>query len=758
MNTPPVFQDLVFVGGGHTHALVLRKWAMNPIPGVRVTLISPQPMTPYSGMLPGLIAGHYTFDETHIDLVRLSLWAGIRFIQDRVTAIDVDKKILSLAQRPAMAFDVVSIDIGSTPSQTIEGAAEHGIAVKPISQFYSAWQALEQQTGQQAKQQAEQQAIAQKIKSLAVVGGGAGGMEIMMAMAYRLQSLNPDPQDQPDYHLITRSADILPGYHAKVVQAVKKQLQKYRINVHPETQVNRLSQGQIHCQNHKRISADAVVLCTQAKGSAWLKASGLQCDAAGFVKVRQTLQTLDCDFVFAAGDIAHMVSHPRPKAGVYAVRQAPILFQNVRAMLLHKPLKTYIPQDGFLSLLALGEQKGTGSKSIFSFSGAWVWRWKDAIDRKFMNQFNALPPLSMDASTHQVNPHLMDPDERSNEHNPLKRCGGCGAKVGSNVLEQVVNALQGEGRYQPRDAVRITDQAALVYQSVDAIKAFIQDPFVLGQLAVSHALSDLYAMNLKPESAQVLITLPHAGQKIQARQLTLLMQGIFKQLDTLGCRFLGGHTSEAAELSVGLVVNGLPPKQAPLFGKDGLQPGDTLVMSKPLGTGVVMAASMRNQCDGRVFNAAIASMLQANDRASQMLSALEIRGCTDITGFGLLGHLYEMCEASRCAARLNLDALPVLPGAEALSQLNIKSSLYPQNQAALQSTPSMQWTAAIAKHPRFALLFDPQTSGGLLAGIPGERLEQLNSDFYQQFTVIGEVCAPEPGASPITFVSRSPLH
>lgn len=730
--TAPIFQDLVFVGGGHTHALVLRKWAMNPLPGVRITLISPQAMTPYSGMLPGLIAGHYDFEQTHIDLVKLSLWAKIRFIQDTVTGIDIDKKSLTLAQRPSVAFDLVSIDIGSTPNKSIEGSAEYSTAVKPISEFYSAWQGI------------KHKAIEKQINSLAVVGGGAGGLEIIMSMADQLQPSHPSLT----YHLISRSPDILPSYNHKVIQSVKKQLEKYRIKVHSATRVHRISQGLIHCKGKENIQADAIILCTQAKGSEWLKASALKCDEAGFIKVRQTLQAIDCDHVFAVGDIAHMVSHPRPKAGVYAVRQAPILFQNLRALLLKEPLSEYIPQDGFLSLLALGEKKGTGSKSLFSFSGDWVWRWKDSIDRKFMDQFHHLPPLLMGTPMLSVNPQLIDTSETLNEHNPLKRCAGCGAKVGSNILEKVINDLQGEGHYQPQDAVRITDQAELVYQSVDAIKSPIQDPFLFGQLAVNHALSDLYAMNLKPESAQVLITLPYASQKVQKRELKMLMQGIFRQLKALDCRFLGGHTSEAAELSVGLVVNGLAQKNAPLFCKSALKPGDSLVLSKPLGTGVIMAAAMQDQCRGSVFNSALASMLTANDQASRWLSTLEVSACTDVTGFGLLGHLYEMCRASHCAASINLEALPILPGAEALSALHIKSSLYTQNQAALQS---IQWPKAIEENPRFALLFDPQTSGGLLAGIPSGVCEQLGEDFHQLFTTIGQVSAFDQASSQIRF-------
>ncbi|WP_428356231.1 selenide, water dikinase SelD [Methyloprofundus sp.] len=722
MNQTPIFKDLVLVGGGHTHALVLRKWAMNPLPGVRITLVSPQTMTPYSGMLPGLIAGHYSFEQTHIDLVKLSRWANIRFIQDSVTAIDVASNTLALKNRPDIEFDAVSIDIGSTPNQQIAGSAEFTTPVKPISEFYQRWNSIQQQVQQG------------KIQSLSVVGGGAGSVEVIMAIAFKLRQFNQSIQ----YHLITAADDVLPGYNRTVRNRVKQQLKEYKISIHSSTRVARLERGVIHCQNSDLIQADEIIWCTQASGSTWLQESQLACDDAGFMKVRQTLQSLAYDHIFAAGDIANMVANPRPKAGVYAVRQADTLFHNLRAQLLKQKLLEYKPQDGFLSLLALGEKRATGSKSLLSFSGDWVWRWKDSIDTKFMNQFHQLPELSMTAIT-AVNPALIAAAEKAEQHDPLKRCTGCGAKVGADVLQQVLNEVLGEAYYQPQDAVQISPDAKLIYQTVDALKTVVDDPWVFGKIAVNHALSDLYAMNLKPESAQVLITLPYASQSIQKRQLKALMQGLTRQLDNLQCRFLGGHTSEANELSVGLVVNGIEQEQ-PLFHKQGLVSGDKLVLSKPLGTGVILAGAMQNQCDGLVFNQAIASMLQANNQAAKILSQLNVKACTDVSGFGLLGHLQELCLASACAARLNLNAIPVLSGAEALALKGIHSSLYTQNRSAIDW---QGWPDSITQQPRFNLLFDPQTSGGLLAGIPAEDYKNLDDSFHQQFYTIGDVTAQD---------------
>ncbi|MEH6503615.1 MAG: selenide, water dikinase SelD [Cycloclasticus sp.] len=733
MISAPIFKELVLVGGGHSHALVLRRWAMKPLAGVRLTLISPQTMTPYSGMLPGLIAGHYGFEQTHIDLVKLSLWANVRFIQDKVIAIDAEAKTLTLANRPEIEFDVVSIDTGSTPNQSIKGSAEYSTSVKPISDFYARWKLIEERARQQ------------KINSLAVVGGGAGSVEVILAAASKLQKTHPTLQ----FHLITGADDILSGYNRAVITRVKQQFDKYHINLHTSARVTHLSEGTIYCQQGEPILADEIIWCTQASGASWLQKSQLDCDDDGFMKVRQTLQSLRYDYVFGAGDIANMVAHPRPKAGVYAVRQAPILLANLRAVILNQKTVDYKPQDGFLSLLALGEKKATGSKSFFSFSGDWVWRWKDSIDRKFMQKFHQLPPLLMSSSA-TVNQRLIDGDEQAEQHDPLKRCAGCGAKIGTKVLQQMLDEVLGKGHYQPQDAVQISNNSEIIYQSVDAIKSPIQDPWLFGQIAVSHALSDLYAMNLKPDSAQVLITLPYASQTIQKRQLKMLMQGIFMQLDALQCRFLGGHTSEAAELSVGLVVNGTQ-QQTPLFHKQGLMPGDKLVLSKPLGTGVILAAAMQGLCDGEVFNQALSSMLQANEQAAKLLSELDVQACTDVTGFGLLGHLYELCQASACAATLKLRVIPLLAGAEALAEKNIRSSLYTQNRQTLEA---ITWDENVIQNPRFDLLFDPQTSGGLLAGIPAKNYDELDKSFHRLFYTIGEVTPWLDSMPQITIMNK----
>jgi selenide, water dikinase len=184
--TYPSIKDLVLIGGGHTHALVLRMWAMDPLPGTRLTLINPDPVAPYTGMLPGLIAGHYRRDELMIDLVRLARFANARLILDRATGIDRDQRLIHLASRPSIPYDLAAIDIGITsdlPGQP------HAIPAKPLGPYAAAWESF----------------LARRPRNphITLLGAGLGGVELALASAHRLQG-------QAQVTLIDRAPDLLP--------------------------------------------------------------------------------------------------------------------------------------------------------------------------------------------------------------------------------------------------------------------------------------------------------------------------------------------------------------------------------------------------------------------------------------------------------------------------------------------------------------------------------------------------------------------
>jgi selenide,water dikinase len=373
-------KDIVLVGGGHAHVLVIRQYGMKPFSGVRLTLVSPQLNTPYSGMLPGLVAGHYEVDDIHIDLNSLCQWAGVQFFQGAVNRIDQESKSVSLSDGESYQYDLLSIDVGSTPDHSTPGVKDFAVPVKPIAEFYRYWQ---QQISFMQSEKHKQ--------VIAVVGGGAGSVEIILSMAHFLES-NPVTSGGTRYKLLYQNEELLTEYPLALVKKVKQACRKFGVECYPGFSVERVEKNTLISRDGIKESFDFLFWCTQASAANWLASSGFSCNESGFIRVNANLQTIDNPDVFAAGDIAHMDENPRPKAGVYAVRQGPYLYENLKRRISGESLLPYKPQNHFLSLLALGDRKAVGVRyPLPSFSGAWVWRWKDRIDRKFMAQFENLP-------------------------------------------------------------------------------------------------------------------------------------------------------------------------------------------------------------------------------------------------------------------------------------------------------------------------------------------------------------------------------
>lgn len=722
-----ISRDLVLVGGGHSHALVLRMLAMRPISGLRITLISPASHTPYSGMLPGLVAGHYSFEQTHIDLARLCQWAGVRFITAAVTALDPQARRLSLAGRPAIEYDLVSIDIGSQPElDSVPGARAHAVPVKPVADLWQRWEEL--------LARLEALPASDTAHHIAVVGGGAGSVELALAMAHKLKG-------RPvELELWCGAPAILQGYNAAARKSAMAALARHGVAVQLDARVERVEASCLLLKDGRKAPFDELFWCTGAAAAPWVAASGLQTDERGFLAVADTLQSLSDQRIFGAGDIATQVNHPRPKAGVYAVRQGPVLAHNLRAALLGKSLREHHPQRRFLSLVSLGDTRATADRGPFSVTGQWVWRWKDSIDRKFMAMFEQLP-VSMPIGNWGSLPEAAEP-------NAQQPCGGCGAKVGADPLTRALRELARDfpdhapAQGGADDAAPIPDSGShTVVQSLDMLRELVADPWLMGRIAANHALSDLYASGARPLSALAAVTLPFATGEILQRELGQILAGALREFAAVGCSLAGGHSMQGPELNLGFVVNGVAlAADGRLLGKRGLAPGDQLVLAKPLGTGVLFAAHMQGAADGRDIAAAIDSMLVSNAPAAELALAHNASAGTDITGFGLLGHLLEMLDED-CAASLELARLPLLPGAAEQLRDGIRSSMQPAN---AQAGTSLE-AAVSVDEDMLQILFDPQTSGGRLLGVAAERAsvlrDALRSAGYLRTEIVGEVTA-----------------
>ncbi|MEA5582651.1 FAD-dependent oxidoreductase [Nodularia harveyana UHCC-0300] len=381
-----MIKDLVLIGGGHTHAIVLRKFAINPLPEVRLTLISPELDTPYSGMLPGHIAGFYRHEECHINLLKLANFAQANLYIDRAVGLDLKNQQVICNNHPAINFDLLSIDIGSTPSTiSVSGATEYAITAKPVPKLLQHWEQLLEKVAKNPE----------KPMSLAIVGGGAGGVELALSMQTHLQRIlqqHQQPIERLQIHLFQRQDQLLPNYHKSVQNQFQQILINRGINLHLGESVCELAEtGErfaVKCESGLLLECDKIFWVTQASAPQWLKTTGLVTDEAGFILVKDTLQSQSHPEVFAAGDIATMVNHPRPKAGVFAVRQGQPLFENLQRALLGQPLKDYQPQRQYLSLIGTGDKRAIATKGIFTSPPHQLfWCWKDMIDRRFMQQF-----------------------------------------------------------------------------------------------------------------------------------------------------------------------------------------------------------------------------------------------------------------------------------------------------------------------------------------------------------------------------------
>ncbi len=750
-NSVPVIKDLVLIGGGHSHLSVLKHFAMHPVPGLRLTLITRDLHTPYSGMLPGYIAGHYDYDEAHIDLRPLAQFAQARIYHGEVNDIDLDKNLIHCLGRPPIAYDYVSINIGSKPGTLhIPGAEKYTFPVKPIDQFLTQWNALINRV-MNAKDDFH----------LAIVGGGAGGVEMALATQFRLhQKLSQLNKDKAylKIDLYCDSEHILPTHNKQVRKRFMRFLKLRNIQIHSNHRIEEIQQVQLINDLGEEFQADAVLWVTNASAPTWLSQTGLAVDKQGFITVNDCLQSTSHKNVFAAGDIAAVLNHPREKSGVFAVRQGPPLAQNLARAVQNIKLKKFTPQKKFLGLISTGDKYAIASRGNWSLEGAWLWKVKDWIDRRFMENFNALPEMPQETAP-QFNKAMADKQTLHEISAIAMRCGGCGAKVGSTVLSRVINRLQPItrddvviGLADPDDAA-VTEVPAgkLVVQSVDYFRSFIDDPYIFGQIAANHALSDIFAMGAETQTAMAIATIPYGIENQIEDQLYQTMAGALAVLNASNTALVGGHSSEGAELSFGLSVTGLADREQ-VMRKSGMQNGDVLILTKALGTGTLFAADMRLKAKGRWIDAALQSMLLSNQAAGFCMHDHGATACTDVTGFGLLGHLVEMTRSSGKSVEINLNTLPIMDGALEMIETGIFSSLQEQN---VRLRRAIKDPGALNQHQHFPLLFDPQTSGGLLATIPANNakacLAKLKQLGYPASVIVGVVTDDTESVESVTL-------
>ncbi|MEB3182410.1 MAG: FAD-dependent oxidoreductase [Nostocaceae cyanobacterium] len=392
---PGIIKDLVLIGGGHSHAIVLKMFGMKPLPGVRLTLITDASDTPYSGMLPGHIAGLYTRAECHINLRQLTKFAQAKLYIDKVVGLDLRNNKIFCQNYPPVRFDILSIDIGSTPATiSVPGAADYAIPAKPVAKLLAKWDEFTRDFTAKFSPDVTPQppSLLEKRSIIAIVGGGAGGVELALSIQAHLQRILGDCRDNLEIHLFQREPQLMPKSNPTARRLFQTILTQCGIQLHLNETVCKVEPQQVICESGLKLTTDAIFWVTQASAPQWLGKAGLETDEDGFVKVNNYLQSISHPLVFAAGDIAAMVNYQLPKAGVFAVRQGKPLFNNLQRIILGKPLESYKPQKDYLSLIGTGDGSAIAVRGCFtSPPSKLLWYWKDWIDRRFMERFSNLP-------------------------------------------------------------------------------------------------------------------------------------------------------------------------------------------------------------------------------------------------------------------------------------------------------------------------------------------------------------------------------
>lgn len=670
-----------------------------------IILVSDESTSLYSGMVPAHISRIEDLRGISIDLRWLAQQAGVAFMRAEIKGLDPHHRELHLVDRPALPFTRLSLNVGAvTPQQGYQRA----IPIKPLP---PALEAIESQDALGHSNSAEH---------FQIVGAGLAAIELAFALRRRW------PKRLLTIH-----------YGQNSLSAALKR---------------HLAQAGIGLSHAPAPDTSSTLLCTGSRAPSWLAASGLPCDPCGRLRTDAKLQVLDHPHLLAVGDCAVIENDPRPASGVWAVRAAQPLARNLERLSQQQSALAWRPQSRALQLMGmpLPDQPTTAWMlwgPLCIGPHPWFWAWKRFIDRRFIQRFQHQGAMATPAGS-------------TSPENPMA-CRGCAAKLPAAPLEKALaqSGIPSLGT-TPEDAqpIAMSRDGATTLSSVDGFPALLSDPWLNGRLTTLHACSDLWASGARVLSAQAIVTVPAVSQAEQVALLSQTLSGVRSALEEQGAALIGGHTMEsrqaseapaALDLQLSLSVCGTTPNGQPPWPKGGIQPGDYLLLSRSIGTGVLFAAAMQGLCPPEALDAAITQMNTSQHALLEQLLDLtvdqhhSIHACTDVTGFGLLGHLNEMVNASGAIRiELWLDQIPVLEGAGALFAQGITSTLSPANRRALTSlnqtvevVSSVTGISTSLDSATEALLVDPQTCGPLLLSCDDTSARWLSQ---QGWTLIGQ--------------------
>jgi len=716
------FKHLVLVGGGHSNVLLMQKWLMHPnlMPNHPISIISRDSHLVYSAKFPSVIANLIPLEESLIDIASFAKSAKVAFIQDEVKNIQFKSNQIILKNRPKINYSDLVINCGSRTkiSRQFEDLVEEKIAC-PIKPFYESYKYILEEDKFDSVDELP----------FVIVGSGLAAVEIAFALRRRWR-----------YRPL-----ILVCKLEKLSHQFKFWLKNFKIKLQSDIKFN-----------YKKI-----LLCTGNAPHVWIKNNHLRLDSRGRIITNPNLTIERFSNVFAVGDCAYSGNSKLTSSGILAVKAVKSLANNIKNNSIRKKLKNWYPQKKGLQIVNLFND---GNQTAFAIYGGLIigpninlWKLKNKLDNDFLNKLK--PPLMLiDSSKENID------------------CRGCASKVSQDILNQALKESQlTDYAENPEDACEIfNNKKEIILQSIDGFPALLSDPWLNARITTLHACSDLWACGAKLSSAQVLISLPKVNSDYQNYLFSQSLKAIKSTIEELGGKLLGGHTFETRNfvskpyelgIDISLSVQGILKNSQKPWQKNGMKPGDIILLSRPLGVGIIFAAQMQNinlfSSTNILYKNLITSQQILVDQIYQIQNKLGeniISGATDITGFGLIGHLREMIISSnlerknknlkKLRAVLNLMALKAYPNVMELIRNGVRSSLFDGNKKIYSEIVGKDFNkreiifaeADNLSHDqindRLDLLLDPQTCGPILISCQPKFRKYFTKDWYQ----VGRIC------------------
>ena len=656
--------SLVLVGAGHSNIALIRRFAMDPLEGVRLVVINPESTAPYSGMLPGFLAGQYIADELFIDVAALCKQAGARFIRGSLERVDTASKMLLIRHQAFpnvrelyIPYDYAVLNTGAAPADSFPSTHAGCYYVKPIRELLIDLPRIDER-------------MRRGNRSMVIAGGGAAGIELAFAFRARYGS-------DATITLVSRRSIDHDNALSAGASVIRRALEEKRITLIESVEVTEAVVGEVRLSDGRSVAAYVVCVATPVRAPSWIEQSGLA-GKDGFLNVNAELQVDDYEGLYASGDIVNLPSS-RGRSGVMAVRAGQYLAKALVQKIQGRHVSPFRPQRHWLTLLNLGDGEAIAVRGSLAYKGASLFKLKDRIDQKFIARFKPRKMSSAEAM----------------------RCEGCAAKLPGDMLTSVFGQ-------QFEDGAITTQQGVSRIRSIDALTHLVDDPYLIGALAMRHAVSDVWAMGASPTTALTLIAVERAlSQHIEASDFVQAQAGLQDAAHAYGVEIVGGHSLSLNQPMIAVEVEG---ECARPVRKNSVMAGDELWITGPVGSGILFSALASGLTIGASIDQWVTNALKSLFEASQIAAREGVHAMTDVTGFGLAGHLREMLSWNNLGIQW-AEKIVTFSGVDECIARGIQSTAYVDN---------VRYAQQIGHKAPSAVVFDPQTCGPLLiAASPG---------------------------------------